>query len=307
MTGALTGFAVITAVIAVGYALGRAAVLGPDAATVLSRVAFFVATPALLFQTVARADVPAVISSALAVTVLSSIAVASVFVTVARLCWRRSVAEATIGALASSYVNAANIGIPVAVYVLGDAAFVAPVLMFQLVVMTPVAFAFLEVSTARHRPSIGMVLVQPFANPVTIACVLGLVASLTGWLPPEPVLRPIALVAAMAVPATLIAYGLSLHGAARPGSGGTARDVGLAVALKTVVQPTVAYLVARFALGLPPALVLACTVTAALPTAQNVFVYATRYGRSVVLARDSILLSTVVAVPVLVGVVVLAG
>ncbi|MEW2376044.1 AEC family transporter [Micromonospora sp. NPDC047812] len=303
----LTGFAVIVTVIAVGYALGRGGVLGPDAATVLSRVAFFVATPALLFETVARADVPAVVSSALVVTVVSTTAVASVFVAVARLCWRRSVADATVGALASSYVNAANIGIPVAVYVLGDASFVAPVLMFQLVVMTPVAFAFLEAATAGRRPSLGTVVLQPVTNPVTIACALGVGASLTGWLPPEPVLRPIELVAAMAVPATLIAYGLSLHGAPRPGTGDTGRDVRLAVVLKTVVQPTVAYLVARFAMGLPPNLVLACTVTAALPTAQNVFVYAIRYGRGTVLARDSILLSTVAAVPVLVGVAVLAG
>ncbi|MEH1097883.1 AEC family transporter [Micromonospora sp. CPCC 205561] len=307
MRGVLTGFAVIGTVIALGWALGRGGVLGPEAATVLSRVAFFVATPALLFGTVARSDVRAVVSSALVVTVVSTLAVASVFVAVARLRWRRSVPEATIGALAASYVNAANIGIPVAVYVLGDAVFVAPVLMFQLVVMTPLAFAALELGTAGSRPSLGAVVRQPLTNPVTIACALGVLASLTGWLPPEPVLRPMELVAAMAVPATLIAYGISLHGAPAPGSGETGRDVRLAVLFKTMAQPAVAYLVARFAMGLPQSLVLACTVTAALPTAQNVFVYAVRYDRGVVLARDSILLSTVAAVPVLIGIAVLAG
>ncbi|MBM0237027.1 AEC family transporter [Micromonospora sp. ATA32] len=307
MQGVLTGFAVIIAVIAVGYALARGAVLGPEAATVLSRVAFFVATPALLFETVARADVHAVLSSALVVTVVSTTAVATLFVVVAKLCWQRSVPEATIGALASSYVNAANIGIPVAVYVLGDASFIAPILMFQLVVMAPLAFAVLELTTARSRPSLFTAVTQPLTNPVTVACALGLVVSLTGWSPPEPVLRPIGLVAAMAVPATLIAYGVSLHGAPAPGSGDTGRDVRLAVLLKTVAQPAIAYLVARFAMGLTPPLVLACTVTAALPTAQNVFVYAVRYGRGAILARDSVLLSTAAAVPVLLGVALLAS
>ncbi|PWR07003.1 hypothetical protein DKT69_35830 [Micromonospora sicca] len=307
MQGVLTGFAVIITVIAVGYALGRGGVLGPEAATVLSRVAFFVATPALLFETVARADVHAVLSSALVVTVASTTAVATLFVVVAKLCWHRSVPEATIGALASSYVNAANIGIPVAVYVLGDASFVAPILMFQLVVMAPLAFAVLELTTARRRRSLVTAVTQPLTNPVTVACALGLVVSLTGWLPPEPVLRPVELVAAMAVPATLIAYGISLHGAPAPGAGDTGRDVRLAVFLKTVAQPAIAYLVARFAMGLPHPLVLACTVTAALPTAQNVFVYAIRYGRGAVLARDSVLLSTAAAVPVLVGVAVLGS
>ncbi|WP_405433703.1 AEC family transporter [Micromonospora sp. NBC_00617] len=307
MQGVLTGFAVIITVIAVGYALGRGGVLGPEAATVLSRVAFFVATPALLFQTVARADVHAVLSSALVVTVASTTAVATLFVIVAKLCWHRPVPEATIGALASSYVNAANIGIPVAVYVLGDASFVAPILMFQLVVMAPLAFTVLELNTARSRPSLFTTVTQPLTNPVTLACALGLVVSLTGWSPPEPVLRPIELVAAMAVPATLIAYGVSLHGAPAPGSGDTGRDVRLAVFLKTVAQPAIAYLVARFAMGLPQSLVLACTVTAALPTAQNVFVYAIRYGRGAVLARDAVLLSTAAAIPVLLGVAVLGS
>ncbi|MDI5942560.1 AEC family transporter [Micromonospora sp. DH15] len=301
MPGVLTGFAVIGAVIGVGYLVGRLGVLGPGASTVLSRVAFFVATPALLFDTVAHADLREVFSAALVVTVAGTTVVATVFVLVARLLWRRPAAEATIGALTSSYVNAANIGIPVAVYVLGDASFIAPVIMFQLVVMAPVAFVVLDTAVGGRR-SVARSVVAPLANPVTVGCALGLAVNLTGWLPPEPVLRPVELVAAMAVPAALLSYGLSLHGAPRPGSGDTGRDVWLAVALKTLAQPVVAYLVARYALGLPQPTVLACTVTAALPTAQNVFVYAVRYDRGVVLARDAVLLSTVAAVPVLIGV-----
>ncbi|MEV4478983.1 AEC family transporter [Micromonospora coxensis] len=306
MPGVLTGFAVIGAVIAVGWLLGRLDVLDPQASTVLSRVAFFVATPALLFTTVSRADVLGVVSSALLVTVLSTAVVATVFVLVVRLRWRRPVAETTIGVLAASYVNAANIGIPVAVYVLGDASVVAPVLLFQLVVMTPLAFAVLETSTGGRMPPLRAA-TRPLGNPVTVACALGLAVNLTGWFPPEAVLRPVELVAAMAVPTALLAYGLSLHGAPAPGSGDSGRDVRLAVLLKTVAQPTVAYLIARYALTLPHPLVLACTVTAGLPTAQNVFVYAVRYGRGVVLARDAVLLSTVAAVPVLLGVALLGS
>ena len=49
-----------------------------------------------------------------------------------------------IGALASSYVNAGNLGLPVAAYVLGDAAFVAPTLLLQLLVLQPTALAALD-------------------------------------------------------------------------------------------------------------------------------------------------------------------
>ena len=47
---------------------------------------------------------------------------------------------------------------------------------------------------------------------------------------------------------------------------------------------------------------LAQTVTAALPTAQNVFVYASRYGRGVVLARDTGFVTTVLAIPLIAAV-----
>jgi predicted permease len=50
---------------------------------------------------------------------------------------------------------------------------------------------------------------------------------------------------------------------------------------------------------------LAVVLTSALPTAQNVFVYATAYDRGTRLARDSILLSTVLSVPVLTATAVL--
>ena len=46
----------------------------------------------------------------------------------------------------------------------------------------------------------------------------------------------------------------------------------------------------------------AVVVLAGLPTAQNIFVYAQRYQRGVVLARDTVLLTTIGSVPILVAV-----
>ncbi|MGH8966110.1 MAG: AEC family transporter, partial [Actinomycetes bacterium] len=55
MNGVIDAFIVIGVVIAVGYLVGRTGVLGPTATHVLSRAAFFIASPALLFVTLARA------------------------------------------------------------------------------------------------------------------------------------------------------------------------------------------------------------------------------------------------------------
>jgi predicted permease len=85
------------------------------------------------------------------------------------------------------------------------------------------------------------------------------------------------------------------------------RPVLLAVALKTVGQPAVAWALASGVFGLRGAQLLDVVVTSALPAAQNLYTYASTYGVGERLARDAILVSTVVSVPVLVGVAAVLG
>jgi malonate transporter and related proteins len=299
VTGILEGFIVIVVVIAVGYVLARRGTLTPQSQRVLSEVVFYVGAPALLFITLAGADVGAVVSSGLVVTAISSTVMAVTYAVVAGGIWQRGAADTTIGAIASSYVNAGNLGIPVAVYVLGSAEYVAPVMLWQLVAIAPVAFAVLDASALGRRPPIGRVLSRPLQNPVTVSSGLGLLFAAMGWQLPSIVSRPIELIGGMAVPAALIAFGVSLHGAPMPGSASNRRDVALVVMLKNFAQPLVAYTVGRFALGLEDTLLLAVTVTNALPSAQHVFVYAVRYDRALALARDAVSVTTVLAAPVL--------
>jgi len=307
VSGVIAGFGTIAIVIAVGYLLARTGVLGPDTRDLLSRMVFFVATPCLLFTTLQGADPHALLSGSLLVSAASVTAAAAVYVVIARLALHRPVAELTIGALCSSYVNAGNLGIPLAAYVLGSAAPIAPVMLLQLVVMAPVAFVLLDVSAAHHRPSPARMLAVPLRNPVTVASLLGLVVALTGWEVPRVIGEPIDLIGHMAVPAALIAYGVSLRGAPRVGSGGSHRELAVVAVAKMAVMPVTAWLVARFGFGLSGTALLAAVMTAALPTAQNVFVYAVRYQRGVALARDAVAVTTPLAVPTVLIVAALLG
>jgi predicted permease len=79
------------------------------------------------------------------------------------------------------------------------------------------------------------------------------------------------------------------------------------VTLKAVVQPLVAWALAAGVFGLDGASLLDVVVTSALPAAQNLFTYASSYRVGEVLAREAILLSTVLAVPVLVVVAAVLG
>jgi len=69
-------------------------------------------------------------------------------------------------------VNAANLGLPITVYVLGTASFIAPVLLMQLLVITPLAFAILDAVVSKRRPSLFGLLSQPLRNPITVGSFL---------------------------------------------------------------------------------------------------------------------------------------
>lgn len=302
MTDVLAGFGALVAVIVIGWVAGRARVLGDGAAGVLSRLSYFVATPALLLLTLAEADPGVLLSPALVASAGSAVLCALLYIGLARWRWRPRPGELATGALASSYVNAGSLGVAIAAYVLGDASYVAPVLLFQVLVLAPVGLTVLAGSRAESRSRL---LTQPLRTPVVVGCALGLVVAAAGWTLPPLVRQPIDLLAALAIPAALLSYGMSLHGAPRPASGEGAGQVWLVVALKTLVQPVLAYALGRWVAHVDGVALLAVVLTSALPTAQNVFVYATAYDRGTRLARDTILLSTVLSVPVLTVVAVL--
>lgn len=298
MIGVLTGFGIIAAIIALGYVVSRTGVLGEQGRFVLGRVAFYVLAPALLFTVLADADVHVLFSSLVPVSLIASAVVGLAFALVARIAWKRPVSETVVGTLASGYVNANNIGIPVAVYVLGDPAYSAPIILLQLLVFAPLALTILDIQD-RGRVSVRRILVQPFTNPIIIASIVGVLFAVFGVHLPAPVMEPFRLIGAAMVPVVLIGFGMSLHGQRPLAPGSSRRDVLYASALKLVVMPVVAWSVGHFVFGLEEQQLFVVTVLAALPAAQNVFNYAQRYERGEILARDVVLITTVLSLPVL--------
>ena len=116
------GFVVIGIRHRVGY-LSGVRVRSDRSGPVLSRLACLVASPALLFVTLAHADVGAgVLRGACwspAVTQLGRVPAVTCR-SGCRAIGRRG--RPRVGAMASGYVNAGNLGIPIATYALGNAA-----------------------------------------------------------------------------------------------------------------------------------------------------------------------------------------
>ncbi|QTX06169.1 AEC family transporter [Agromyces archimandritae] len=298
MIGILTGFAVIGLSVVVGYITGRSGILGPHAKPVLAKLTFNVLAPFLLFSVLATADVGALFSNLLPVSAITAIVIMLISGLVSLAIWRRGLPKALISALSAGYVNGNNFGIPIAVYMLGDAAYSAPIVLLQLLLFAPVTLAVLD-ATVRGRTSVRAIVVGTITNPIIVGSLAGLIVALSGLELPAIVLDPIELIGHAAVPVILISFGMSLTGQRllEPGTG--RRDVLFASALKLFAMPVVAYLVGRFVFGLDHHALYAVTVLAALPTAQNVFNFAQRYETNEVVARDTVFITTIGSLPVL--------
>lgn len=300
MISALSGFALIGVIVLAGWATGRWAGLPDTTEAVLGRLVYAVLTPCLLFTGVLAADVGALLSEPLAVSTAAALSCFALHVLIVR---RRDPGARIVGALAAGYTNANYIGIPVATYVLGDAALVVPVFVLQLLIITPIALTLLE-SAATGHASPRSTVTAAARNPLIVAVVLGLLTSVTGLPLPAVLADPIATIGSAAVPVVLIAFGMSLSRRAVLATGADRVATVTAVTLKTAVMPALAFLFA-WALSLPRDQAYAVTVLAALPTAQNIFLYAQRAGTGLTLARDAIFLSTIACVPALLLIAVL--
>ncbi|MCU1404554.1 MAG: hypothetical protein JWQ43_857 [Glaciihabitans sp.] len=298
MTGVLAGFAIVGAIIAVGYFLARNGFVSGDAAFILSKLAVLVATPALLFTTLAHADLAVVASLPLLVTAITTIAVAGIAMLAARIFhWggRRSI----IIVMAASMVNSGNLGIPIATYVLGDASYIAPVILFQQLLLVPITITALDVTGTHHGAgaSVARRMAKAMLNPVLVAALAGVAVAFFGIPIPEIVFQPFALLGQFAVPAVLLSFGISLHGRKLSLRGPDAPPVWTSTVLKVVVHPLLTFVVAHYGFGLDGHLLLVVTVCAALPAAQNVLAYANRYEVGADVARDSVTLSSILSVP----------
>ena len=299
-------FAVIAIIIIVGMVVGRSGVLGENARMVLNRVAFHIGVPALVLLSLADSTPAQVFSLPLLVLALTTLIVFGGYFGIAVTLRHRERADATIGAWAASWVNAGNLGIPLSAYVLGSITEVSALIVFQTVVLVPLGVAIIN-SAGRAGGSAAAQIRGLVTNPIIVASAIGTALALTGVGLPRAVHQPLELLADLAIPTVLLAFGIALVSQSGGGDRRNRVDLWLAIVCKVLIMPAAAYLMARWAFGLSPEQTAVATVLAALPAAQNLNTYAAVFERGESLARSATLITTLASVPVIAVIAYLLG
>ena len=134
-------------------------------------------------------------------------------------------------------------------------------------------------------------------NPVIGGSLLGLLISVFHLKLPQIVWDATGMIGHAAVPLLLIAFGISLHGTKILEAREQRTNIIAASLLKLIAMPIVAWALATYVFHLDAHSIYAVTVLAALPVAANVFNYASEYNTGLLLARDTIFITTFGAVP----------
>ena len=300
MSGVLEGFSIIFTVILVGYLLARFRVIANnEQRLVLNRVAFYSATPALIFTVVSTSEPSALFSPVVIVSTLAALITAGAFVLVSRLWFPLDRETTVMGAAASSYINSNNIGLPVGIFVLGSAVWAVPILVVQTAIFAPIIFALIS-NSRRILPTIA----TSVLSPIVLGSALGVAVAVSGVTLPVPITQPLSILGGASIPMILLSFGASLYKAAPLSDPQQHTPTIVATSLKTFLMPLVAFLLG-LAFRLDGHSLYAVVILAALPTAQNVYNYAATFKKGMAVSRDTIVLTTFLALPAMLAVAIL--
>jgi predicted permease len=275
----------VFAVIAVGAVAGRFERFDERTAAVLNDLVYWIALPALIFTSVAEADLSAGVPwSALVGSVAVVLLAYGLGWAAARLV-RRPAPEAHAVGLVAGWGNVGYLGIPLTVAVLGPATAFAASLTSTLHTALAISLFLVGVTVGgRGHGEDGAVALplllarRVLGNPVVLAIVAGVAVALLRIPLPRPVATTIEMLGDLAAPGGLFALGILLRGAV-----GALREsraqwipIGVAVVVKLVAMPALA-LGAVALLDVPAPWAAVLVVMAALPDAATVFVLTAQY------------------------------
>ena len=271
-----------------GYALGRRFQLDLRS---LSRVAFYVFSPCLVFDSLTHSDLSGAVFAQIAVVSLGvSLVVAGLAFLAGRALRLDRHTQMTL-VVAATFGNAGNFGLAVSKFAFGDAALSRAVIYFAF---NSLAVYTLGVAVAASgKRSWREVIRHGLVLPTTIAVVVAALMRLAGLTPPQPVDRAVSLLSQGAIPLMMILLGLQLA-AIREFPRARLGLMALAAFSQLVVAPLLTLGLAS-ALQLNGVTLQAVVIESAMPTAVITTILAVEYELDMTLVSGTVVLSTLLS------------
>jgi hypothetical protein len=281
--------------VALGYLAGLIGLMDETRVRGLSFFAFGFAIPALLFRSMATVDLDGTVAwPFLASYYLAAGASFAAGVVVSLTLFARSLPEAGIGGLASSYSNAVLLGIPLLLTAFGERASLPVFLMvaFHSALMIPLVTVIVEIGrgAGARLADIPKATARGLVrNPILWGLALGLLWNATGWPLSGPLDSLLQTLGRAAVPVALFAMGASLVGYR---IGRLPWEPLTLSALKLLAMPGLVYLLGAYVFALDALWLQVAVVMAALPAGVNVYVLGKQYDANGEGAAAVVFLST---------------
>lgn len=296
----MTAFVEIVApvglLIATGVAAARLGLVSAGSLGDLSRLAFSLFLPALLFRAMAAADLHA-IGLRLPGAYFSVVVPLFVVLVVVQ---RRGGVVAPIAisrSLDAVFSNTVMLGVPLVRLAWGEAglARLLTIIMFHALILLGMAAVLIEWSAAPSRAGgnavarLGASMRGAVFNPIVVPIAAGAAWSLAGLSLPASIDRALAMMGSAAAPMCLVLLGASLVSRGERASGPVL--LGLC-ANKALFQPLLVGLVGAGVFGLAGLDLAVLTLAAAMPAGANVFLFAQRYDADPVTAGAVVTVTT---------------
>ncbi|WP_069165551.1 AEC family transporter [Nocardia altamirensis] len=288
-----------------GVVFARRKIIGADTSKAFSDFAFLFAIPCYLAGSLYSSDLgrlfdPRAIAAYLVTALLGMLAVGF---------WSRRTTDArgvALRIMAGVQVNTTYFAIPVFVLLFGDASPIFPIILLQVCVLTVVVIAVMEFGAGQEHsdtPALGAALrgVQAaLATPIVVACYLGIAGNAADVPVPRWLLDALSFAGNAAAPVALFAIGLHLGGTGLR-LRGAARDEYALIAFKCLVFPSLALLIGKYLFGIGGSWLTYLVLIAAMPAPQNLFIFAQRYDTDVDLAAAIVAKTSLLALLLLPG------
>jgi predicted permease len=267
----------------------------------VSTVAIYILTPALVFRTFYEADMN---MQYIYMVVFALILLFTLIIINKIYCWRMKYSSSTSDGLilSTAFMNSGNYGAPIILFAYGQEgfAFAVSFMVLQAVIMNFFGVYY----AARGVSGVKTALKVLLAMPVTYAVLGALLLKILGLTVPMTLMQPVDLISQAAIPTVMLILGMQL--AKIEWTTFDWGKVSYGSVVRLIISPLIAWGITLF-LPLDPLLANVLIISAAMPSAATIVMYAVEFDAEPKLVSSITLITTLLSIGTLTLILSLLG